>query len=266
VRVSGGERGQAAILLLAVAAAVLLGAGVLVALGQALGARGGRQRAADLAAVSAASAMRTAYPRLFEPADARHLTRGGYLALARRAAVRAARLNGVALRPGDVSFPRSGSFAPIRVAVVVRDRAAVRLPDGTRPRIAVRARAVAELSPPTSGGEAPLEASGGGYDGPLAYRQGKPMRPDVALAFDRMYRAARAAGVSLIVVSGYRSDREQARLFAQHPDPRWVAPPGKSLHRLGTELDLGPPAAYGWLRRNARRFGFIQRYSWEPWH
>ncbi|UUY01692.1 transglycosylase SLT domain-containing protein [Svornostia abyssi] len=55
-------------------------------------------------------------------------------------------------------------------------------------------------------------------------------------------------------------------LFARNPDPRWVAPPGKSLHRLGTELDLGPPAAYGWLAANAPRFGFIKRYSWEPWH
>jgi hypothetical protein len=42
-----------------------------------------------------------------------------------------------------------------------------------------------------------------------------------------------------------------------------VAPPGKSLHRLGTELDLSPPSAYGWLARNSRRFGFIKRYAWE---
>jgi hypothetical protein len=45
-----------------------------------------------------------------------------------------------------------------------------------------------------------------------------------------------------------------------------VAPPGKSLHRCGTELDLGPPSAYGWLARNAERFHFVQRYAWEPWH
>jgi soluble lytic murein transglycosylase-like protein len=45
-----------------------------------------------------------------------------------------------------------------------------------------------------------------------------------------------------------------------------VAPPGKSLHRWGTELDLGPPSAYGWLARNASRFHFVQRYSWEKWH
>jgi hypothetical protein len=45
-----------------------------------------------------------------------------------------------------------------------------------------------------------------------------------------------------------------------------VAPPGQSLHRCGTELDLGPPDAYGWLASNAQRFGFVQRYSWEAWH
>jgi hypothetical protein len=113
----------------------------------------------------------------------------------------------------------------------------------------------------------PTTGSGGGYDGPLAYRQGKPMRPDVALAFDRMAAAAREeAGLFLSVTSGFRSDAEQAVLFAAHPDPKWVAPPGESLHRYATELDLGPPAAYAWLAANATRFGFLRRYSWEPWH
>jgi soluble lytic murein transglycosylase-like protein len=97
-------------------------------------------------------------------------------------------------------------------------------------------------------------------------RQGKPMRPDVALAFDRMAAAARADGISLIVVSAFRSNAEQARLFAAHPDPKWVARPGTSLHRLGTELDLGPASAYGWLAANAGRFHFVKRYAWEPWH
>ena len=102
--------------------------------------------------------------------------------------------------------------------------------------------------------------------GAFAYRQGKPMRPDVAMAFDRLDTAARRDGVALTIVSAFRSNAEQARLFAAHPDPKWVARPGKSLHRLGTELDLGPPSAYGWLATNAPRFGFIKRYSWEPWH
>ena len=92
------------------------------------------------------------------------------------------------------------------------------------------------------------------------------MRPDVAAALDRMAAAAARDGIGLIVVSGFRTNAEQAVLFARHPDPKWVAPPGQSLHRLGTELDLGPPAAYAWLAANAPRFHYVQRYSWEPWH
>ena len=45
-----------------------------------------------------------------------------------------------------------------------------------------------------------------------------------------------------------------------------MAPPGHSLHRCATELDLGPESAYGWLAAHAASFGFEQRYSWEAWH
>jgi Transglycosylase SLT domain/D-alanyl-D-alanine carboxypeptidase len=92
------------------------------------------------------------------------------------------------------------------------------------------------------------------------------MRPDVALAFDRMSAAARADGIALVITSAFRTDAEQAVLFARHPDPKWVAPPGESLHRNATELDLGPRSAYDWLAANAKTFHFAQRYSWEPWH
>ena len=37
-------------------------------------------------------------------------------------------------------------------------------------------------------------ASGGGYSGPLVYRNGEGMRPDVAAAFDKMAAAAAADG------------------------------------------------------------------------
>jgi hypothetical protein len=269
---SDREAGQVALLMLGMLAVLLAGVLVLFGFGQALGAKGHAQRAADLAAVSAAQIMRDLYPRLFEPpflepdvANPRHLEQEAYLELARAAAVRGARRNGV--RPGaaDVSFPTAG-FAPTRVTVRVRGEARVRVREGRRTRIPVRATATAELFP-AAGSGMPGTASGGGYDGPLAYRQGKPMRPDVALAFDRMAAAARReAGIFLSVTSGFRSDAEQARLFAAHPDPKWVAPPGESLHRYATELDLGPRDAYGWLAANATRFGFIQRYGWEPWH
>jgi hypothetical protein len=173
-------------------------------------------------------------------------------------ALETARRNGA--RDVAVTFP-GDALAPTRVRVSVRDP--VRIGAGTT--VDGESTAEAELSPvgsiPAAGTPGPGE-----YAGPLEVRQGKPMRPDVARAFDRMAAAAAADGVGLIVSSGFRTYAEQARLFAARPDPRWVAPPGKSLHRLGTELDIGPPGAYGWLARNARRFHFVQRYSWEPWH
>jgi hypothetical protein len=92
------------------------------------------------------------------------------------------------------------------------------------------------------------------------------MRPDVAAAFDQLAAAAQRDGVAIVINSAFRSDAEQARLWEQNPDPRWVAPPGQSLHRCATELDLGPPSAYGWLDAKAPRFGFVRRYSWEAWH
>ena len=258
------EAGQATILLLGMTAAVLLGALVLGAIARGVGVQSDEQRAADLAALAGARAMHDAYAGLFEPpvlggrANGAHLERAQYLRRGRSIALQTARRNGA--RAVRVSFPDGDTFAPVRVRVEVRDAVEV----GAGERVAAGARAEAELAPPS---DLAFEGAGAGeYRGPLAHRQGKPMRPDVAAAFDRMQAAARRDGISLGVVSGFRSNAEQAVLFARHPDPKWVAPPGRSLHRLGTELDLGPPAAYGWLAANAKRFHFIQRYSWEPWH
>ena len=254
------QRGQALIVALGAMFVVMLGAGVLAALGGALAQKGRLQRATDLAALSAARAMRDDFERLFEPPvidgrpNPRHLPAAAYIARARDAALEAGR----AQRPGPaggrrlVSRWRLGARAREGGGEAQAAGAAGRGARSTRPR--------PRSSSPPAGDPLPLEASGSGYTGPLAYRQGKPMRPDVARAFDRMETAARADGVRLIVTSGYRSDAEQAELYERHPDPKWVAPPGKSLHRWGTELDLGPPSAYGWLARNAERFHFIQRY------
>jgi hypothetical protein len=248
--------------------ALVVGAVMLGSAGRGFGVLGASQRAADLAALAGARTMHAAQPRLFEPplidgrANPAHLERSQYIALARDAATDVARRNGSAAV--TVQFPDEESVAPMRIRVVAQST--FRIGSGRLRRLlSLRADAEAELSPSAGAGVAGF-GSGGGYDGPLAYRQGEPMRPDVAMAFDRMHVAARADGVQLLVISGFRSDAEQAILFARRPDPRWVAPPGKSLHRNATELDLGPPSAYGWLSRNARRFGFVQRYSWEPWH
>ena len=250
--------------LLGLLAAVVIGAVVLGGIARGVGVRGELQSAADLSALAAARAMHDAYPRVFEPpavdgvGNPRHLERAEYLALGERAARATAERNGA--HDVGVSFP-GGGLAPVRVRVTVHDAIGV----GDGPAVRNAAIAEAELAPPGTGpGSGALTA--GQYPGPFAQRQGKPMRPDVALAFDRMAAAARADGVALLITSAFRSDAEQAQLFAAHPDPKWVAPPGRSLHRLGTELDLGPPAAYGWLAAHAERFHFVRRYAWEAWH
>jgi hypothetical protein len=251
-------------MLLALLLALVVGAAILGGVAGGVGARGDRQRAADVAAVAGAAAMRAAYPRLFEPAivdggpNPRHLERAAYLMLGRLAAMDTAARNGA--KTVTVTFPEPAALAPVRIRVAVEDPIRI-----GHAHVASRVIAEAELVPP---GEIPSSPAGAGaYHGPVAERQGKKMRPDVAAAFDRMAAAARReVGLDLIVTSALRDDAEQARLYAAHPDPRWVAPPGHSLHRLGTELDLGPPAAYRWLGANASRFHFTVRYAHEPWH
>jgi hypothetical protein len=265
----GDESGQALILAVGASLALVAAALALVAIAGAVTGKGRAQRAADLAAISGARSLRDDLPRLLSPPrlpsglpNPGHIDKPAYLERARLAAVEAATANGVGLDGLRIGFPDQSSFAPVRVKAVVL----AQLGSG-RGRAEVEASAVAEAAAPAGAiGGMPAVASGGGYSGPLVYRNGEGMRPDVAAAFDRMAAAARAAGISLLVVSGFRSDAEQAELFAAHPDPRWVAPPGRSLHRCATELDLGPSSAYGWLAANAPRFGFVQRYSWEAWH
>lgn len=265
------EDGQALLLALGGAFALLLTALALVAIAGAVTGKGRTQRAADLAAISAARSMRDDLPRLLSPPrlpnglpNPAHIEKGAYLSRARAAAIEVARGNGVDARGLRIAFPDAASFAPLRVKAVVIAELDLG-PGAVRPD--VEASAVAEAAAPTGAGEpAPAIASGGGYEGPLVYRDGEGMRPDVAAAFDRMAAAASHAGLTLVVNSGFRSDAEQAALFAAHPDPQWVAPPGHSLHRCATELDLGPESVYGWLAANASRFGFVQRYSWEAWH
>ncbi len=264
------EEGQALPLALGGAFALIAAALALVAIAGAVTGKGRVQRAADLAAISAVRSMRDDLPRLLSPPalpnglpNPSHIDKTVYLARARAAAIGAARANDVDAKRLRLSFPDVSSFAPVRAEAVVL--AQVDVGDG---RARTEASAIAEAGAPTgsSGGSMPTMATGGGYSGTLVYRQGEGMRPDVASGFDRMATAARAAGFALLVVSGFRSDAEQAALFAAHPDPKWVAPPGRSLHRCATELDLGPETAYGWLAANASRFGFSRRYEWEAWH
>jgi hypothetical protein len=91
------------------------------------------------------------------------------------------------------------------------------------------------------------------------------------LAFNRLFNR------DMPITEGYRSDENQAILYKNAvakygpaEAPKWVAPPGISRHRLGTEIDFQTSTMTDeekyWLARNAQNFGFQNRYSWEPWH
>src|SRR4051794_28038721 len=165
------QDGQATFLMLGLLAALLAGGIILGGFAQALGAKSRHQRAADLAAMSAAGTMAKTYPRLFEPAlfpngapNPRHLTTAQYEELAREAAIRGGARNGAEVEPGEVRFP-GGSLAPTRVSVAVRGEAAVRVHAGSGGRrvVAVEAQASAEVAPPPGAGlDQPRYGHGGG--------------------------------------------------------------------------------------------------------
>ena len=237
----------------------MAGAVVLGALAAGVWAHGAHQRAADLAALAAARAMRDAYPRVFAPAI----------------------IDG---RPNPAHLP-TAAYLAARPADGARDRSAQRRRGGRRDVPGRRARAAARRgstsatrSPPARArpararrdgrGRAPaaralaggLPGGSGEYRGPLAYRDGKPMRPDVALAYDRMAAAARRDGHASS--SAAASARTPSRRGSSRSAPTRAGSrgPAPRCTGSGTELDLGPPSAYAWLAANARRFHFLPRY------
>ncbi|GGA77373.1 hypothetical protein GCM10011521_14580 [Arenimonas soli] len=120
------------------------------------------------------------------------------------------------------------------------------------------------------------------------------LREPAARAWRRMQRAARADGIVLDAISGYRSHAYQLGIFERKlargqtmPEILAVnAAPGYSEHHGGLAMDIGtpgePPAeesfeatpAFAWLRERAGDFGFRMSYprgnphgiSYEPWH
>ncbi len=255
MRRRANDRGQAMPLLLGVVALVVAALAGTVIIGATRVAAGGARVAADLAAMSAGRALLDALPRVVtDPWRMRQ--RLGFVvgdAARRSAAASGAHVLAVRLI--------AGSSFPTQVEVQVRRPA----PLGTAVTATARAGIAVRAGLPDDGPTG--WAIGGGYSGPLVYRDGKPMCPAVAAAFDQMDRAAHAAGLDIAVVSGFRSDAEQSVLFTRHPDPKWVAPPGRSRHRNATELDLDVSGGvYPWLTRYGNAFGFVQRYSWEDWH
>jgi len=117
---------------------------------------------------------------------------------------------------------------------------------------------------------------------------------DAARAWREMHAAARNEGVSLVLVSGFRSVARQAEIIAAKLAAGELlgavlevcAAPGFSEHHSGRAVDLASDAgpvleeafeatpAFLWLTRRAKEFGFslsyppgnAQGYCYEPWH
>src|SRR6476619_1372911 len=144
------EDGQALLLALGGAFALIVAALALVAIAGAVTGKARAQRAADLAAISAARSMRDDLPRLLSPPalpnglpNPAHMEKPVYIWRARVAAYAAARANEVGIGRVRVSFPDLLSFAPVRVRVAVLGELRV---GGTRRPVV--ASAVAEAAAP----------------------------------------------------------------------------------------------------------------------
>ncbi len=126
---------------------------------------------------------------------------------------------------------------------------------------------------------------------------GIKLRQKAADKFLQMQKDARAQGVILAPISGFRSIKDQEYLFFQIKEQRKQptskraevsAPPGYSEHHTGYAIDIGDgnaPAtnlntsfektsAYKWLSQNAPKYSFelsftpdnLQGIIYEPWH
>lgn len=126
------------------------------------------------------------------------------------------------------------------------------------------------------------------YTLPKNYDPG--IQPDAYDAFQEMQSAAEADGISLFIVSGYRSYDDQAAIYARYAEDdgeeladTYSSRPGHSDHQTGYTFDLNSlDASFEntpegiWLANNCAQFGFIIRYpkgkdaytgyTFEPWH
>lgn len=99
--------------------------------------------------------------------------------------------------------------------------------------------------------------------------EGKLAEVNTARAYEAMRNAARSAGISISLTSGFRTMDQQRYLYNLYLSGRGnlAARPGYSNHQSGLALDLGRgPGGQTWLDRNASRFGFRRTVPSEPWH
>jgi hypothetical protein len=107
----------------------------------------------------------------------------------------------------------------------------------------------------------------------LVTADGKPAQIDTANAYAVMQDAAAAAGIQLVVISGFRTMAEQQYLYSCYVNCNCnncnlAAQPGYSNHQSGHALDLNTsdPGVYNWLTANAGSFGFQRTVPSEIWH
>ena len=102
---------------------------------------------------------------------------------------------------------------------------------------------------------------------------GKYVEVNTARAYLRMRKAARKAGVSMYVVSGFRSMASQRYLYHCYLTKacnggNLAAVPGYSNHQSGHALDLNTSAGgvYSYLVNHGHAFGFRRTVPSEKWH
>jgi len=130
--------------------------------------------------------------------------------------------------------------------------------------------------------------------GPNLVGRMQRLTPETAASWQEMQAAARDDGVTLMIVSGFRSVEYQASLIRKKINAGQSvseilavnAAPGFSEHHTGEAIDIASPGsrplteefesseAFKWLQENAARFGFSMSYPrdnsqgfiYEPWH
>ena len=124
----------------------------------------------------------------------------------------------------------------------------------------------------------------------LPKNYGNGLTKETEVAFYKMQTAAKNEGLTLKIVSGFRSYQDQVIVYND-----WVNKDGKSVadtysaraghseHQTGLAMDLNwisnrfeDTNEYRWLQANAYKYGFIMRYLknkqdvtgyiYEPWH
>ena len=130
--------------------------------------------------------------------------------------------------------------------------------------------------------------------GPNLVDRMQRLTPETAASWQEMQSAARDDGITLMIVSGFRSIDYQASLIRKKIIAGQSlseilavnAAPGFSEHHTGLAIDVASPGsrplseefeaseAFAWLRENAENFGFSMSYPrenpqgfiYEPWH